>query len=213
MKRLTPDIHGIRIYPNTLKLEPGEGGSPILIHGQISKRYNDLSYLFLPVSEIWKNVYMARDFGTQYDESGRMADPIPELKTRYGSALVQAYVKPQIAILNGNAFSAWSLEENIYEGAFIPIFSEMPDEKMVSKLFWDNEFKLTSRTWPTELLSFIHMWDDVFWQYFSRDKSEIDLLIEEHLKRKKMRMFHVDLNREYPDPSADELKEITNDQH
>jgi hypothetical protein len=51
----------------------------------------------------------------------------------------------------------------------------------------------------------LHMWDDIYWQLFSVNRSDIDLLVRAHIGDPKLEMYFVDFDREYPDPSNQKL--------
>ena len=65
---------------------------------------------------------------------------------------------------------------------------------------------MTSHTWPIEMRALLHMWDGVFWQLFTTEESDVDTLRRAHGGDPRLKMFFVDLDREYPDPSNAELE-------
>jgi hypothetical protein len=50
------------------------------------------------------------------------------------------------------------------------------------------------------------MWDDIYWQLFTTDPADLDILIQAHTSDPKLKMYFVDLDREFPDPSNEELQ-------
>jgi len=52
----------------------------------------------------------------------------------------------------------------------------------------------------------LHMWDDIYWQLFTTERSDLDFLIRAHAGDTRLKMYYVDFDREFPDPSNLELK-------
>ena len=50
------------------------------------------------------------------------------------------------------------------------------------------------------------MWDDIYWQLFTTDRSDLRILIRAHAGDPKLKMCFVDFDREYPDPTNQELQ-------
>jgi hypothetical protein len=53
------------------------------------------------------------------------------------------------------------------------------------------------------------MWDDIYWQLFTTERSDLDALMRAHTGDPKLEMYFVDLDREYPDPSNQQLQLAT----
>ena|SRR5215469_3240411 len=192
-------IHGIRIYPQSVEVVRGFG-APIFVHGSVSDDCSDFFYTFRPLASLWRGHLFAKDF-TRYGE-----DPMPGLREQFGSSLLAADVKSQLMLLRGDDFAKWGASLDFCEGALLPIFPEPPAFELLNRLFWGRDFRLTSDTWPAGMRAVLHMWDDIYWQYFTTDRPDLDILMQAHAGDPKLEMFFVDLDREYPDPSNQELQ-------
>ena len=92
------------------------------------------------------------------------------------------------------------------EGAFLPIFRAPPTFDLLKRLYWSRDFRLTSDTCPSEMRAVLHMWDGIYWQLFTTERTDLDILIRVHSGDPKLKMYTVDFDREYPDPSNQELQ-------
>ena len=202
-------IYGVRIYPQSLRVVQG-AGAPILLHGRISEEVSDFFTIFGPLAQLWRQDFFVQGFGIEYDfdQNGQLAlvDPLPGLRKYYGEDLVNADVESQLVVTRGSGFADWGREAHYQEGAFLPVFVEVPSFGELKRLFWQRDFTLSCDTWPAQMKFVLQMWDDIYWQFFSRDKADIDLLIETHRADARLKLFWVDFDREYPDPSNGELR-------
>ena len=201
------DIFGIRLYPQTLRISKGVG-APILVHHPVTKDFSDFYYIFRPFETAWDSCCFAVDFAARLNEDGTIDDPAPKLREQYGSSLIAADNESQVAIVGSNGFFLQSRHRRFCEGAFLPVFDEVPTFEFLKQLFWGRDFKLTPTTWPQNLRCLVHMWDDVYWQLFSRDPVDMDMLIKSHCADPRLKMYHVDLDREFPNPSNEALREV-----
>ena len=198
-------IHGLRIYPQSVDIVRG-AGSPIFVQGRVSEDCSDFFYAFRPLAPAWRGHFFAETFGVSYDVKMQLEDPMPGLRQRFGSSLVGADLDSQLMLLNGDDFLAWGASMHFCEGAFLPIFPERPAFGLLKSLYWSRDFRLTSDTWPKRMRAVLHMWDDIYWQLFTADPADLDILIRAHANDPKLKMYFVDLDREYPDPSNEELQ-------
>jgi hypothetical protein len=53
------------------------------------------------------------------------------------------------------------------------------------------------------------MYDDIYWQLFSTERSDLDALLRAHAGDPKLKMYFVDFDREYPKPSDQDLQLAT----
>ncbi len=198
-------IHGLRIYPQSVEVVKGDG-APIFVHGSVADDCSDFFYTFRALAPVWRGHFFAKDFGVSYGENGRLEDPVPSLKEAFSSAFVAADLDSQLMLLKGDDFPRWGASMYFCEGAFLPIFPERPGFSLLKQLYWSRDFRLTSDTWPKEMRAVLHMWDDMYWQLFTIDPADLALLIRVHSGDPKLKMYFVDLDREYPDPSNGELQ-------
>ena len=197
-------IHGVRIYPQSVKVIPGDG-SPIFVHGSVVEDCSDFFYTFRPLGSLWHGHVVANDFGLSYNERGQ-EDPMPGLREQFGSSLFAADIDNGLMLLRGDDFPLWGASMHFCEGAFLPIFREPPQFNLLRRLYWGRDFRLTSETWPDEMRAVLHMWDGIYWQLFSVDRSDVDMLVRAHTGDPKLKMYFVDFDREYPDPSNGKLQ-------
>ena len=191
-------IHGLRLYPQTIDVIPGEG-APILVHGGLSEDSTDLSYLFRPLAPALRDHFVVHDFAISYTERGVREDPMVKLRQRFGSSLLEADEASQLMLLRGEAFETWAEAMFFAGGAFIPVFREAPPFAELKRLFWGGP-PLTSGTWPDQMRALIHMWDDIYWQLFTTERSDVDLLVQAHQVDPKLKLYFADLDLNYPDP-------------
>lgn len=201
-------IHGVRIYPQSTDVLKGTGAT-IFVHGRVREDCSDFYYIFGPLAALWRGRFFADSFVRGLNEDGSFDDPLPELRTRYGAAFLAADLESQLMLLRGDGFSHWGAVRYSCEGDFLPLFTEPPGFELLKRLYWDRDFVLGPDTWPDELRAVLHMWDDIYWQLFSRDRGDIDLLIRTHANDPKLKLFFVDFVREYPDPSNGPLEPAT----
>lgn len=205
--RMSRDIHGVRVYPDSVETVPGEGG-PIYVHGRVSEDCSDFFYIFRPLAELWRGHYFAKEFPLTYGENG-LEDPIPGLRDAYGQSLVTADIKTQMAILKGDDFLEWGAAYYAVEGALLPIFSSVPSFDVLKELFWNRTFRLTPGTWPETCRAMLHMWDDMYWQLFTTVRGDVEQLVAAHSADPRLSLYFVDLEKEYPDPSNLALEPAT----
>jgi len=196
-------IHGVRIYPQSITKAPGVG-APIFVHERLSKERSDLDYVFRPIADRWRGHFFVQDFTVTYEVDGPI-NPIPGFRKKYGSDFYDADLKTQLLVLRADGFSNWAPKFYSYEGAFLPIFTEAPSFDLLNRLYWNRSFVLNSESWPTGMRSILHNWDDMFCQLFSVDKEDIDSLVSSHLSDPKLKIFFVEFDVEYPNPSNKEL--------
>jgi hypothetical protein len=197
-------IHGLRIYPQSVEVIRGNG-APIFVHGSVSEDCSDFFYTFRPLASMLRGFLVANDFTPSMDDRGRLEDPIPGLRNEFGSSLVAVDLENQVVSLRGDGFESWGAMLNFCEGAFLPVFRDPPSVEL-KRLCWRRDVRLTSQNWPGELRAVMHMWDDIYWQFFTTDRSDLDILINKHAGDPKLEMYLVDFDREYPDPSNGELQ-------
>ncbi len=111
-------------------------------------------------------------------------------------------------LLRGDDFESWARVVYFAGGAFLPVFRETPPFDALKRLFWGG-FRLTSDTWPSHMRAVLHMWDDIYWQLFTTERSDLDVLIQAHRGDAKLKMYFVDLDVEYPEPSGGTLQSAT----
>jgi hypothetical protein len=201
-------IHGLRFYPQSTEVIRAHG-APIFIRGRVSEDCSDFFYIFRPLASVWYGHLFAQTFGVSYDEGLNREDPMPALRGQFGSSLFAADVDSQLMLLRGEDFTRWGASMYCFEGAFLPIFRKRPTFELLKRLYWDHEFRLTSETWPGELTSVLHMWDDIYWQIFTTERTDLDVLLRVHSGDPILKIYWVDFDREYPDPSNKELLPAT----
>jgi hypothetical protein len=201
-------IHGIRIYPQSVEVVRGVDG-PIFVHGSVSDDCSDFFYTFGPLASLWRGHVFADDFLIVHDERGGREDPIPGLREQFGSSLIAADIDSQLLLLRGDDFERWGRVMHFCEGAFLPIFREPPPFELLNRLYWSRDFRLSCETWPSQMRAVLHMWDDIYWQIFTTERSDLDDLMRAHADDPKLELYFVDLDREYPDPSNQKLQLAT----
>jgi hypothetical protein len=204
----TMKIHGLRFYPQSTKVVRAHG-APIFIHGRVSEDCSDFFYIFRALASVWHGHFFAQTFVVSYDEGLNRKDPMPALHGQFGSSLIAAEVDSQLMLLRGEDFTRWGASMHFDEGALLPIFRRRPTFELLKRLYWDHEFRLTSETWPCELTSVLHMWDDIYWQIFTTERTDLDVLLRAHCGDPMLKIYCVDFDREYPDPSNKELLPAT----
>ena len=179
------NIHGLRIYRS------------------------GLFRLFSPLADAWRDCVFVNEFSTCLNADGTVQDSLPSLRAKYGDAFIDADVAKGLVLLRGDRFPSWGPALHSGEGALLPVFYGEPSFSLAGDLYWDRQFRLTCDTWPSRLRALLQMWDGVYWQLFTTERSDIDTLIRAHQTDPISKMFFVDLDREYPDPSNTELRPAT----
>jgi hypothetical protein len=174
------------------------------IHGVRIYRSGFLN-VFRATTAAWHDCIFANDFGVTINANGAVEDPLPGLRRTYGSALLAVDVQRRLVLIRGSEFDRWGAAMAFCEGALLPVLHEATPFETLRRLYWDRTFRLTSDTWPVQMRALLHMWDGVFWQLFTTEESDVDTLVRAHSSDPKVKMFFVDLDREYPDPSNAEL--------
>ncbi|WP_165228328.1 hypothetical protein [Aquisphaera insulae] len=192
------EIHGLRLYPQTIRTVRG-AGAPIFVHGRLSDDCNDFLSIFRPLAPRWRT----HTFVTSFDVAGG-EDALPGLREQFGPSLIDVQLDSQLMFLRGDDLGwADGHSDLCYR---LGIFREVPTFDLARCLFWDIDFRLTPDTWPLGLTSLVHCWDDMYWQLFSTDRADVEALVEAHDGDPRLAMYLVDLEREYPDPSNQELR-------
>ena len=206
------NIHGLRVYPQSVEVVGGDG-APIYVHGSVSDDCSDFFYTFRPLASVWHGHLFAETFGVSYDERMKLEDPMPGLREQFGSSLIATDIESQVMLLRGDDFARWGASMYFCEGAFLPVFRTRPTFDLLKRLYRSRDLHLTSETWPSEMRAVLHMWDDIYWQLFSTERADLDILIRAHRGDPKLKMYFVDFDREYPDPSNEKLQaaELSNE--
>jgi hypothetical protein len=197
-------IHGLRFYPQSIEVIRANGAS-FFTHGRVSQDCSNFLYIFRPLAPVWHGHLFAQNFVVSYDEELNRKDPMPALRGQFGASIIAAAVDSQLMLLRGDHFIRWGASIHFDEGAFLPIFRRRPTFELMKRLYWDHEFRLTSETWPGELVSVLHMWDDIYWQIFTTERTDLEVLLRSHSGDPMLKIYWVDFDREYPDPSNKEL--------
>ena len=197
-------IHGIRIYPQSLEIEAGEDAA-ILVHGSVSEECSDFFYIFRPIAALWQGHFFANSFTAHYAEKG-LVNPLPGLKKEFGPSFVAADVPGQLVIFRGDGFEGWGAPMYFFEGAFLPVFRERPSFELLKGIYWSQDTDLSSATWPEGMRALLHMWDDIYWELYSTERADIEALLRAHARDPKLKIYFVDFDREFPDPSGGELQ-------
>jgi hypothetical protein len=180
-------------------------GTSMTVHALRIYR-NDLLGIFGPLASAWRGHIFANDFAVTINAKGEVEDPLPGLRAQYGSALLAADVKNQFALLGGDDFCRWGKAVSSCQGALLPIFRDAPSFASLTQLYYGRDFRLTSETWPTKMRALLQLWDGRYWQIFTTEQADVDALIRAHAGDPKFKLYRVDLKREYPDPSNQELE-------
>jgi hypothetical protein len=114
-----------------------------------------------------------------------------------------------LMLLRGDDFLHWGSAMHFCEGAFLPIFRQPPSFDLLKRLYWSRDFHLTSATWPSDMRAVLHMWDDIYWQIFTTEPADLESLIRAHTGDPRLKMYWVNFDREYPDPSNQTLQIAT----
>jgi hypothetical protein len=201
-------IHGLRIYPQSIEVT-GRKNTTIFIHGQVSEECSDFLYIFRCMASTWQDLVFTETFGIAFDEEFDLEDSLVGLRGKYGASFIDTDLDGDLILLRGGDFASWGKTMQFCEGALLPIFRERPSFDLLERFYRDNDFILTSENWPSELRAILHMWDDIYWQMFTTVRSDLDVLIRSHIDDSKLKLYSVEFDREYPDPSNQKLLPAT----
>jgi hypothetical protein len=204
---MTRTIYGIRICPISVEVVNGVD-APIVSHNNVSEECSDLLHIFRALAPAFRGHFVADDFPVSYGLDGHRVDPLPRLREVFGSSLLDADVDSQVMLLKGDDFMQWG--EWMYDDgwAFFPIFQEVPSFALLKQIFWGQP-RLASESWPASMRALLHLRDGMYWQFFTVDRADVDVLLQAHTNDPKLDMYFVDFDREYPDPSGQELQPAT----
>jgi len=200
-------IGGVRVYPQTTKVERGAGGTPIFCHGRISHEVTDFYYLFSPMMHQWSGSYLATEFAVDLDEVTGEATPVAEVQA-LGRSIAAMDMERQLMVLQAATFNEWGKELHFFHGALIPVFWEIPDTELLRKFYWDETYMLSSANWPPPLRAVLHLYDDVYWELYSSLEADLQNFIRVHRDNPRLRLYHVELDAEYPTPSNKPLIQV-----
>ena len=200
-------IHGIRVYVASTKIVQGVD-APICIHDDVCGEHSDLFYIFRLLAPAFRGHFVADDFLLSYGQDGQLVDPLPRLRELYGPSLLDADISSQIMLLDGDGFEQWSEWMRNDGWAFLPVFQDRPSYAVLRQVFWGHP-RLDSESWPANMRALLHLRDGVYWQCFSIDRADIDVLVRAHAGDPKLDIYYVDFDCEYPDPSGQELQPAT----
>ena len=181
-------VHGIRSYF-------GNSEKPA------SETCNDIQRLFDGMAGHFKQYGFTDEFGINYND-----DPRKVAVGLYGAHLLEVCDKSQVALISGERFRKWMAESNVYEG-FFHMVVRLEEEREG----WTDDIyhSLNTRTWPSWLVAVIHMWDDSYWEFYSREKALVDGFFELHRLNQSLDLFRVELDLDFPDPRNTTLERYT----
>jgi hypothetical protein len=188
-------VHGLRICLPSAEVADGQA-TAMVVHERLQHGGSDFHYLFQELAPTLRGRTVVTEFGVESD-SGGLIDPMVGLRSQYGADLVVAHLETQTVALRGDGFERWSGSMEFVEGAFLLIFDEQPSVELLRKV-WHSDFQLTSATWPPQMRALLHMWDDLYWQFFTVVRADIDALVRAHAGDPKLRMYLVDIDLDYP---------------
>jgi hypothetical protein len=128
------------------------------------------------------------------------------LKERFGAALKDADVRTQLMLLEGDKFDEWA--PKFADAGLFVLYERAPQFHHVKELVWSRSFHLSEGNWPKGMTSLVHLWDDIYWQFFTTNPADIDVLIQAHREDPRLHMYFVDIDAEYPDPSNKPLTPV-----
>lgn len=166
------DIHGIRIYPQTVT-EHNSGGVSLYTHVPLDDQKSEFECIFYPLWDYLDGKIVALDF---YSMIGQ--DPLPELKEKYGNAIKRVDEENHVVFLDGSLVSLWAHSVLVSEFASLAVFKKCPEGSLTQSLFRSLHFKLSSANWPDSLLLAIHMWEDVYWQIFAPEGNVLNDMVK-----------------------------------
>lgn len=198
------NIHGIRIYPNSITTLQGQD-APILVHGNVQNGVSDFFYIFRCMTPMLANHFVADNTSGQYDFINQSDEGfIQSFDAR--SPVVAADHGGQLVILDGSRFINWGPKRYNCQGAFLPVFRELPDFDLVRSVFDGNDKALQAGLWPGSLRGFFYMWDDIYWEFYSVERADIHRLAAVHGDDKALTLWEVDIALDYPEPRDVSLK-------
>lgn len=202
------NIHGVRFYSQAVQaINPND--ATIFLHDRLSEATSDFYYHFHPLVDTWRDLFFISDYSTLnlWYENEKFRDPEQELKCRFGDDLYAHDTKRQTVILRGGSFSKWAPQLRSCEGMLVYVFGQAPSFELLETLS-SREFSLTPFSWPNELRAVLHNWDDMYWQVFTNEPSDIECLVRYHFDNPRLKMFLVDMDLEFPSPSNRELQPV-----
>ncbi|MDJ0847384.1 MAG: hypothetical protein QNK04_03280 [Myxococcota bacterium] len=198
------EIRGVRIQPDSTQV--GQvAGAPIFFHGRVSEDCSDFWYIFRCMVPVFDGLLVADEFSGGLDESGNRVEQRPLLEARYGRHLAACDEQHQLMLLRGSGFMSWGRSRDFCQGAFLPVFDEAPSSDTLHQLFRGSDAEIRSGAWPDPMRALIHMWDDIYWEYYSREPSDIDRLLLAHQDDRNLTLHGVDIREDYPNPRDVEL--------
>ena len=199
------EIRGLRIQPDSTMV--GQGAVPMLFHGNVSEDCSDFWYIFRCMVPVFDGLLFADSLGVvyEYDESGNRVEQRALLGARYGRHVAACDEQRQLILLQGSGFMSWGMDRRFCQGAFVPLFGEAPSFDTVDELFRGSDEAIRSGAWPDEMRALMYMWDDIYWEYYTREPSDIDRLLLAHQDDRNLKLYRVDIGEDYPNPREVEL--------
>jgi len=170
---------------------------------------SDFLYIFRAIAPQLSNLLVARAFSSEVSGSGQVIPQRPHLEEEYGESLVDLDEERQLMLLDGSRFLSWASKFRCQEGEFLPVFEEAPKFELLETLFWRSDEDIQAGRWPQEMRSLIYMWDDIYWEYFSTRRADVETLIATHYGDDRLSLHISDISVDYPEPRNLELSRAT----
>ncbi len=201
-------VQGLRLVCSASVDVVAGDGAPILVHSSLEATRSDFEVLFGGLFNRWHDCFVVNSFYKSYLADGTLEDSTDDLKVSYGSGSIHSIDHESgLVILHGSSLPRWAMHCGGEWWQLLILESVIPFEE-ISQIYFGGESYLGSGRWPSELRCVPAEWDDTFWQFFSRDRSEIEYLKNVHREDPRIELFASDIRSEYPHPSGQPLRRI-----
>lgn len=197
-------IHGIRLYPKADKAITGSDGSRLYVHRGFDGEKSDFEFVIGPIAEFLNGLWLESQIGLSYNQNGSFDIQYGIDSARLMPSII--YFPIQVAVYKVNELASWSRSVSPSEGACYKFYTKQPDYRNFTRKDYISYVRTVM--WPLHTHSIIHMWDDVYWELFTRSKAVARSFAKYHASTGKSDVYKVDFARDYPNPTNDRLEPI-----
>lgn len=198
---MTTLSRGLRFYRSSVRVERGKG-VPIFVHGEIESGRSDFDFIFKCLYERWSARFVLSEHCC-FAENDR-EDVLMHVK----DGLIWANGETSLLLHEGSFLPSFGREMPEFDGSILVILRDCIDQGFTWKKFLDlANGNLVEVGDSAAVCGIVHNFDGVYWELFPADAEELEILLTTHRGNKALKMFWVDIAKDYPTPANRSLAE------
>jgi hypothetical protein len=189
---------GLRFYRSSVRQTRGNG-VPILVHGQIEPGRSDFDVIFRCLYPRWKPLCILSEHWRFEPEQRR------DMLRHVRGGMIWANGDTSLILHHARVLERRGRSMQEFEGNTLLLYAEPPPET----LSWEEYLCIAGhgeRSYPAAIRTVLHNFDGIYWEIYSTDPSDLDLLISEHRGNDALQMFRVEFGADFPTPGNRSLQ-------